>query len=500
MIMTHNSPKKPRLPRSDSKANSNLPNGLIGPRYAATVLIEGVQCESILDTGSQVTTISETFHASYLSSLPIQPIQSLLEIEGAGGQTVPYLGYIEVSLTFPDTVTGTKEELRALALIVPECLFNSQTPVLVGTNVLIQLYQHAVEHKGPKFLKRSDNYALLLQHVGHSNRSESKPCRVILHGKSPVSIPPKQRVQIFGNVRVGKTNPDTSFVLEPPESSSLPGGLMLECALLKISCKAARKIPVFIRNMTDHNVILQPRHVIGVISAAACVMPLNSDQPSSPRCEPTTEKVKEKLHFDLENPLIGDEWKTRITDKLNSIIDVFATDEMSNGHTNAVKHHIRLSYETPFKERPRPIHPSDREAVKQHLREPFEAGIIRESESPFASPIVLVKKKNGKIRLCVDYRKLNTRTIKDAYALPNIEETFSALSGAKWFSDGPKIWLLPGRNGRRRQVQDCVHVSPRLLGVQQNAPRHNKCSLYFSTPDGKVRWGLTHERSACVLG
>ncbi len=45
-----------------------------------------------------------------------------------------------------------------------------------------------------------------------------------------------------------------------------------------------------------------------------------------------------------------------------------------------------------------------------------------------------MKKKNGSIRLCVDYRKLNNQTIKDAYALPNIEETFSALTGSKWFS------------------------------------------------------------------
>lgn len=59
---------------------------------------------------------------------------------------------------------------------------------------------------------------------------------------------------------------------------------------------------------------------------------------------------------------------------------------------------------------------------------------IRESENPFASPIVVVKKKNGTIRLCIDYRKLNNQTIKDAYALPNIEETFSALTGSKWFS------------------------------------------------------------------
>lgn len=51
-------------------------------------------------------------------------------------------------------------------------------------------------------------------------------------------------------------------------------------------------------------------------------------------------------------------------------------------------------------------------------------------ESPFSSPIVVVKKKNGDIRLCVDYRKLNLHTIKDAYALPNLEESISALSGA----------------------------------------------------------------------
>ncbi|KAL2088055.1 hypothetical protein ACEWY4_016883 [Coilia grayii] len=114
--------------------------------------------------------------------------------------------------------------------------------------------------------------------------------------------------------------------------------------------------------------------------------------------------------------------------------EVFAVDDLSYGNISVIKHHIRLQDDIPFRERPRPIHPSDREAVKQHLRELLDAGIIRESESPFASPIVVVKKKNGNIHLCVVYRKLNMRTIKDPYALPNIEDTFSALSGAKWFS------------------------------------------------------------------
>uniref|UniRef100_A0A3B1JQK1 Gypsy retrotransposon integrase-like protein 1 n=2 Tax=Astyanax mexicanus TaxID=7994 RepID=A0A3B1JQK1_ASTMX len=114
--------------------------------------------------------------------------------------------------------------------------------------------------------------------------------------------------------------------------------------------------------------------------------------------------------------------------------EVFALHDSDFGRTDKVKHQIRLSDETPFKHRPRPIRPQDLDAVRRHLQELSEAGVIRASESPFSSPIVVVRKKNGDVRLCIDYRKLNLRTIKDAYALPNLEEAFSALTGSKWFS------------------------------------------------------------------
>ncbi len=67
------------------------------------------------------------------------------------------------------------------------------------------------------------------------------------------------------------------------------------------------------------------------------------------------------------------------------------------------------------------------EAIRKHLRDLFTSGVIRELQSPFSSPIVVVRKKNGDVRLCIDYRKLNLQTVKDAYALPNLKETFSAL-------------------------------------------------------------------------
>ncbi|CAI5680231.1 unnamed protein product [Oreochromis niloticus] len=351
------------------------------------------KCESIMDTGSQVTTVSECFHKNHLSHLPIHPIHALLEIEGAGGQQVPYLGYIEARVTFPLSVPGREEELVVLALVVPECQFNSRTPLLIGTNVLLRLYEQVLERDGPEVVCKlfSRDSAVIFQRIAqiHDLNNHAHPVR--LHGGNPITIPAKQKCCITGDVRL-KKNSQTTFVLEPNEHHRLPGGVFLEAALMDIPFKSSCKVPVVLRNLGDHDVTLQPKCIIAQICAAQQVT------------------------------------------SLGPVEEVFAVDDLSYGHTTAVKHHIRLHDETPFKERPRPIHPSDREAVKQHLKELLDAGIIKESQSPFASPVVLVRKKNGSIRLCIDYRKLNARTIRDAYALPNIEETFAALSGAKWFS------------------------------------------------------------------
>nr|XP_054773330.1 uncharacterized protein LOC129281415 [Lytechinus pictus] len=80
-----------------------------------------------------------------------------------------------------------------------------------------------------------------------------------------------------------------------------------------------------------------------------------------------------------------------------------------------------------------------RNLIKESLlscirRQHVENKVIRESSSPWASPIVLVKKRDGSIRLCVDYRKLNAKTRRDAFPLPRIDESLDALGGAKYFS------------------------------------------------------------------
>lgn len=231
---------------------------------------------------------------------------------------------------------------------------------------------------------------------------------------------------------------ETWAVLEQPLESALPGGVFVDNCLITLPTNSPFKVPVSLRNETDHDILLPSNCILAELSMSYRLIqnPCSKEEKlTSADCFSQQEKTPDpKLQFDFGQSPLSLEWRERIIHKLNSFSDVFAHHDLDFGHATRIKHHIKLKDETPFKQRARPIHPRDFEAVKKHLQTLLNAGIIRESESSFASPIVVVRKKNGDVRLCVDYRKLNMQTIRDAYALPNLEESFSALAGSQWFS------------------------------------------------------------------
>ncbi|GFY24115.1 retrovirus-related Pol polyprotein from transposon 17.6 [Trichonephila clavipes] len=114
--------------------------------------------------------------------------------------------------------------------------------------------------------------------------------------------------------------------------------------------------------------------------------------------------------------------------------DVFSRNSSDIGHTTVTQHRIDTADHPPIKQHPRRLPFAKQEEVGTLLREMQENDIIEPSSSPWASPIVLVRKKDGSTRFCVDYRKLNDVTKKDSYPLPRIDDTLDTLSGHKWFS------------------------------------------------------------------
>ena len=224
------------------------------------------------------------------------------------------------------------------------------------------------------------------------------------------------------------------------------------------------RVSVGIRNISCQRITIPAKTIIAKV-AAANVIPhsyapnvesneqlqrmceINSDPESSgnhkaetegPQETPSLIPEKEQLLF-IKIDLDGikdwdDDLKSKTRVLFKEYAHIFALESLDMGHTSLVKHKIKLDNYTPFKERYRCIPPSLFEEVKSHLKEMIQVGAIRCSNSPWASAVVLVRKKDGSLCFCIGLRRLNAQMIKDAYSLPHIDETLDCLDGAIIFT------------------------------------------------------------------
>ena len=156
--------------------------------------------------------------------------------------------------------------------------------------------------------------------------------------------------------------------------------------------------------------------------------------------EPTPERLNDLFSkLDLSGV---QEWLEDLQQKVHDLMieyqHLFALNDLELGKTLKVKHKIKLNNPMPFKDRYHCIPPHEFEEVRNHLQDNLQdmlkVGAIRKSVSPWASPVVLVCKKDGSLRFCIDLWKLNSWTIKDVYSLPRIEESLDCLNGAIIFT------------------------------------------------------------------
>ena len=118
------------------------------------------------------------------------------------------------------------------------------------------------------------------------------------------------------------------------------------------------------------------------------------------------------------------------------------------GRTDRLHHHIDTGNSPPIRQPVCQISPHRREEVRELLSQILERGVVEPSSSPWASPIVLVQKKDGSTRFCIDYRKLNHMTRKETYPLPRIDMTLDTLHGLPLTSSagtGRSKWPKPTR-------------------------------------------------------
>ncbi|KAK7110805.1 hypothetical protein V1264_014623 [Littorina saxatilis] len=118
------------------------------------------------------------------------------------------------------------------------------------------------------------------------------------------------------------------------------------------------------------------------------------------------------------------------------------------GSTSSVEHEVHLTSDVPVRSKPYPIPFQARESLKKDIDNMLKMGVIRESSSPYSSPVVVVKKKDGTNRVCIDFRKVNKITVFDPEPMPTATDLFRQLTGSKIFSKidlSKGYWQIPVR-------------------------------------------------------
>lgn len=401
---------------------------LVGNSNETSVTIEGINTTALIDTGSCVSTISQDFYENSLSTIEVQPMENLLKVECADGKLLPYSGFIQARL-------GIKgmEEVDCLFLIVPGSNYSHTVPILLGTNILSELMDNCKVNFGERFLQRANldtawclAFRTMLVRQRNLRRNKFKLATIRSSEKNPVYIKPNTSVTIKGYLTHRIDHPQTAAIVEQTEGAGIPDDLDITPTIVTYNYGDKHGLEVHISNITLRTVAISPNAVL------AELQPVVIDHNQNISLEETEDSKHQDIN--IESPDLTSEQRQELLQLIQKHQDIFSKGDNDIGHYKGVTHKINLSDETPFKQKFRRIPPSMIDEIRAHLDTLLSAGIIRKSFSPFASNIVIVRKKNGKLRMCVDYRMLNQRTIKDSYALPRIEEVLDTLAGAKYFT------------------------------------------------------------------
>ena len=448
----------------------------MGTPSLATLNVEGQSVAALLDTGATVSTMKQSVVTQL--GLSLDPVDQILRVECANGQPLPYLGCVVANVSLIDTVVKP-----GLFLVVPDSAHSQSVPVLLGTNNLEQLLPstpgdlpHPLQMVVNCFIARKRH----LQKNGGAIAQLSCERLTRLNPGSMVSVPV--------SVKRDFDFPMTHAMVERSLSSTFSADVEISPTLY--SCGQERSLEVTLTNNTLSSLTLAPGTVVAQLAPVTIANLDTASDPTSfvpqvssslspqvssslspqvssspfpqvssspfPQVSSLSPQVSSSPFPQVSsnsfchgsqtnspsNPQLPDLTSAQISsderDSLSQLVeeyaDVFSQGDFDIGHYDGVKHHIELTDERPFKQRFRRIPPHLLEEVADHLRQLEANGVIRPSKSPFSSPIVCCRKKDGSLRMCVDFRLLNSRTKKDNYCLPRIENILDSLKGARFFS------------------------------------------------------------------
>ena len=272
---------------------------------------------------------------------------------------------------------------------------------------------------------------------------------------SKCTVPPFGHKAIHGKVNLVlhgyKMNVMTHRLKK--RSPSLPLGIDVQTVYATLADGSNRVTVVLKNNTRDWLEIKKGIPITRMVAANEIPKVTNLLSAEEPKEQPSlTEAERQDLLLEKLDLTGLEAWPEDQVEKACGLLkeyhDIFSLEKRDVGHTKAAKHKIVLKDPDtpPFKERFHRIPPPQLDEVHAHLKMILDAGVIQPSNSPWCNAVVLVRKKDGSLHFCIDFRKLNSLTVKDSHPLPHICEMLESLAGAAHYSTfnmNSGLWQVP---------------------------------------------------------
>ncbi|UYV68182.1 K02A2.6-like, partial [Cordylochernes scorpioides] len=250
-------------------------------------------------------------------------------------------------------------------------------------------------------------------------------CRVL--ALEDTQVPPRSECVIKGQLETTKVIP--KFAILEGDSEAPSRGILVAKELIDTGQYV---IPVRVVNLYDSARDIKKGSCLGNAEPAVLIKRNHPVMQNSKRAYNVPDHLQQAWEETKKELQPGQQ--RELATLLATYGNIFAKSSEDYGRTDLTKHRINTGESNPIKQAPHRIPLARRQEAETLVKEMLDQNIIEPSSGPWVSPVVLVTKKDGSTRFCVDYRKLNVITKKDSYPFPRIDATLDILAGSQWFS------------------------------------------------------------------
>ena len=449
----------------------------VGECFSVSVKFGSTEVPCLLDPGSQVTTVGETFFNERLepAGFEVKEIPSSFAVVSASGEAIPYVGCFETDVC----ALGQVIESRVVLVIKDKAALDRGQDVMMGIlgmNVLQDCWERLVKAEGRSHLRKIEwpeanpVWQKAFKAVDERLQWHSRNAigEASLRHSSCFVVSARQAVLLEARSPSGPCGEPFEGFLEPDRTSGMPAGVTVQSCLVQVE---EGRFPVVVCNENTEDVVLPKSVHLGTLYNAAVVRDVSPEVPAG-------EASQDIVGVDADWASLNKDDTEALRSLLYKHSDVFSAHDQDFGFTDKVTHRIDTGDAKPFRERHRPLPPAQYQAVRDHIQDLIQRGVVQESQRNGRFPHSLVlsgegpARRRGDVKSYVHQHQMQLKTAR-AIAARNADAAAvarRALQARRVFEKplGVGQYVLVRRHGLkgRAKIADYWEANPYMVVKQ----------------------------------